>query len=120
MRWMRRLLGLGLALTACGEDSTGPICTAEAVFGINLTVRDGAGSPAAEGALGLAIEGTFTDTLSVFGSTAMAGAVERAGTYDISVSKFGYTTWSANGIVVRSDECHVIPVDLDATLIPLP
>jgi len=123
MKWIQQTLSLvvaGVALAACGDDPTGPLCTTEAVFGINLSVRDGAGAPAAAGALGIAIEGSFADTLMIFGPTDMGGALERAGTYDISVSKPGHTTWSANGIVVLADECHVIPVNMDATLIAVP
>ncbi len=111
---------IGFALAGCGEGSLGPVCTAQAVFGINLTVRDSSGFPVAEEVLGIAIDGTFADTLLALGPLDMAGAVERPGTYDISVSRFGFSTWSANGVVVEADECHVIPVSLEATLFPVP
>lgn len=112
--------GLLLAAAACDDDPLGPVCTAEAVFGINLTVHDGTGGPAAEGALGVAIDGAYADTLMVLSPSAIAGAVERPGTYDITVSKFGYASWSATNVTVAEDECHVIPVSMEANLIPVP
>lgn len=111
---------LGIGLAGCGEEGLGPVCTAQAVFGINLTVLDGSGSPAAQGAVGVAIEGSFTDTLITIGDSDMAGAVERPGTYDITVSKPGHTSWSASGVTVSADECHVIPVHFDVALIASP
>lgn len=112
--------GLLLAVAGCDDDPLGPVCTAEAVFGINLTVHDGTGGPAADGALGVAIEGAYADTLVILTPSTMAGAVERPGTYDITVSKFGYATWSATNVTVAADECHVIPVSMEANLIPVP
>lgn len=110
---------LGFVLTACG-DGVGPVCTAEAVFGLNLSVRDISGAPAAQGAIGVAIDGAYADTLEVFGDTQMAGAVERAGTYEVTVSKPGYATWTTTGVTVTEDECHVIPVLLVVDLTPVP
>ena len=112
---------MGVVLAGCGDDdSLGPICTAQAVFGINLTVLDGSGSPAAQGAVGVAIEASFADTLLVLGDSEMAGAVERPGTYDVTVARAGHASWSATGVTVTADECHVIPVHFDVNLVPVP
>lgn len=108
---------LGLVLAGC-DDNLGLVCTTEAVYGINLNVRDDVGAPAAQGALGVAIEGTFADTMDVFSDVDMAGAIERAGTYDITVSKPGFSDWTRTNVVVTADECHVIPVQFDVTLTP--
>ena len=50
----------------------------------------------------------------------MVGAGERPGTYDITITKDGFMTWTAENVTVTADECHVIPVSLDANLIPVP
>jgi len=111
---------LGLLLTACGDESLGPVCTAQAVFGINLRVTDGAGTPLAQSALGVAVDGAYTDTLIVISDMDLAGAVERPGTYDVAVFHPGFATWSADAVVVTADACHVIPVALDVSLTPNP
>ncbi len=108
------------AASACSDEPIGPICTAEAVFGIQVDVLDGSGAPAALGATGVAVEGAFTDTLMIFDAVRMAGVVERPGLYEVSISKPGFVTWSARNIAVTAGECHVIPVRLQAHLIPTP
>lgn len=110
---------LAALLAACG-DSTGPVCTTEFVYGLNITVRDGAGAPAAEGATGTAVDGNHTETLMVLDDHTLVGAGERPGTYDITIDKVGYMTWSAENVRVTADECHVIGVSLEANLIPIP
>ncbi len=105
---------------ACSDRPLGPICTAEAVFGIQVDVLDGSGAPAAQGATGVAVEDAFADTLMIFDAVRMAGVVERPGTYEVTVSKPGFVTWSARNITVTADECHVIPVTLQANLIASP
>jgi hypothetical protein len=45
-----------------------------------------------------------------------AGAVERSGTYDLSVSAPGYQTMDVTGVVVTHDQCHVIPRSVTITL----
>lgn len=110
---------VALALGAC-DDPAGLACTAEAVFGISVTVLDGSGAPAAEGAEGTLVDGTYEETLAVLGPSSMAGAVERPGTYDVAVAKAGYRTWSAQNITVTAGECHVTPVTLEANLVRVP
>lgn len=110
------------ALAGCGEDSTGPIaCTEEFRYGITIEVRDGAtGEPAAVGAEGTLTEGAYVEELMVFGDDTMAGAGERAGTYDALITKVGYEDWSASRVTVTADECHVRPVALQANLVRTP
>lgn len=119
-----RTIGVGLAALAglaCSDALPGPVCTADFRYGLNITVLDSSGAPAAQGAIGIAVEGDeYEETLTVLGPDVMAGAGERPGTYDITVSRTGYMTWSATNVTVRADECHVIPVSLEANLIPVP
>ena len=113
-------LALVLGVTACDDDPMGFACTADFRYGLSINVLEGSGGPAAEGAVGIAVDGDYEETLMVFGPETMVGAGERPGTYDIAISKFGYMTWSAENVTVTADECHVIPVSLDAVLIPVP
>lgn len=110
------------SLAACGDDSTGPIaCTEEFRYGVTIEVRDGGtGEPAAVGAEGTLTEGDYVEALMVFGEDRMLGAGERAGTYDVLITKPGYEAWSASPVTVTADECHVHPVSLQANLVPVP
>jgi hypothetical protein len=111
---------LAAGLTACSSEPTGFACTADFRYGLSIAVLDGAGAPAAAGAFGLAVDGSHMDTLMVLGPDVMVGAGERPGTYDITITKDGFMTWTAENVTVTADECHVIPVSLDANLIPVP
>ncbi len=110
--------------SSCKDDGLpGRICTTEARAGIEVDVRDAlTGEPAAEGAIGLAQEGLFVDTLRVFptlppqGALTMVGAFERPGIYTVVVRKPGYREWTQANVVVSKDECHVITTRLQARL----
>jgi hypothetical protein len=123
MRPTRFTVALAAALTllACNDGvmGPGPVCTADFRYGLNVTVLDGSGGPAAQGSIGIAKDGSHEETLDIIGAETMAGAGERPGTYDITISKTGYMTWSAENVTVAADECHVIPVSLQANLIPV-
>lgn len=113
------LLFLAVLLLA-GCDAVGG-CTDEAVFGLRIEARAANGADLdADGVLGLARDGSFVDTLEVFGSFAgtldLYGAGERAGRYDITISKPGYQTWQRTDVRVTEDECHVRTVRLEALL----
>lgn len=119
---MPRLLVLFLLPVALlGCDSGIYACTMEVVPGLRIEVRaaDGADLDAG-GVLGLARDGSFVDTLSIFdpmdGTLDLYGAHERAGRYDVTISKPGYRTWRRDGVRVTEDECHVRTVRLEAPL----
>lgn len=111
-------VALALSLGGCDEPVLPPeiVCTAQVVSGIHLTVLNELGQAAAEGALGIAVDGEFVDTLRVISADEMQGVDERPGSYDITVAKIGYVSWSTMGVIVTADECHVIPVHLDVGL----
>jgi hypothetical protein len=118
-------LAVGFAavgLAGCGDDSTGPIlCTEEFRLGISIQVRDGAtGAGAAVGAEGTITEQDYVEVLQIFGDDTMAGAGERAGTYDIRITKPGFNEWTASQVTVTADECHVRTVGLEANLVAIP
>lgn len=113
------VLLLPVALLGC--DFGNPICTAEAVPGLVIEVRDAdAGELPADDVLGITWDGSFVDTLEVFDPAPdmleLYGATERSGRYDIAISKPGYQTWRRENIRVTEDECHVRTVELEALL----
>ena len=105
-------------LTSAGCGTTEPIfCTEEARAGITITVTDtSSGNALAAGSTLTIREGEYVESWTETFGNSMSGAWERAGTYDISVARPGYHTWTKSGVVVDEDECHVIPVSLDVAL----
>ena len=114
---------MAATLAACTEAPTFPgdprVCTAVAVQSLNVTVLDGASGQRVCDATVVASEGAFRETLRSFGPEAdcvYAGPTERAGVYEVSVSKAGYQTAGMSNVRVGEDECHVIPVKLTISL----
>lgn len=126
-RAVRRVLALAAAMPGLACNDVPVVCTAIAVPGIQVDVRDSVtGLPATDGALGIARDGAYADTLETLPtmgplpSPTMLGAWERQGTYDVTVSRTNYLTWSAAGVRVTGDACHVTTVKLEANLQPGP
>ena len=95
------------------------VCTAVAVQSLNVTVLDAVSQQRLCDATVIAVDGTFQETLRSFGSEAScvyAGPTERAGVYEVRVSKTGYQPATASNVRVTEDECHVIPVKLTISL----
>lgn len=117
--------GFGLALlaalllTACEDPMTPRACTAIAVFALNTTVLDDTTGQRLCDVTVTAIDGTFREELMVFPPVpecSYSGVAERAGRYQVQVTKAGYATSVTENIVVTADECHVIPVKLTVRL----
>lgn len=126
-RAARRALALAAAVPGLACNDLPVMCTAIAVPGIQVDVRDSVtGLPATDGALGIARDGPYVDTLETLPtagplpSPTMLGAWERRGTYDVTITKANYLTWSATGVHVTGDACHVTTLTLDANLQPGP
>jgi hypothetical protein len=111
------LVGLAV-LSSC--DVLPPLaCTTEARAAINVEVRDSVtDAPAAAGALAIARDGVFADTLIGFDGLSVGGAWERPGNYAVSVTKAGYQGWSVSDVRVTDGSCHVRSVTLQARLQP--
>lgn len=115
------LIAGALATSACPNTPT--VCTAEARSTLSVQVHDArTGEPAAIGARGNIRDGTYTDTLTVLGPATMVAldTYERAGTYDVTITRPGYRTWTANDVRVTADECHVRSRTIQAKLEPAP
>ena len=115
------------ALGGCLEN--GGSCTLNVEPAIEVEVRDaGTEDYLAVTPAGVAREGTYQDSLLVWGLTvdvpprvtSLAGASERAGTYSLHVEAVGYEPWDTAGIRVSEGECHVRTVRLTAGLRSLP
>lgn len=119
-------VGAVLALAGCassGEPETEPdvICTLEARSSLAVTVVDAlTGDNLAPAATVRVTDGTFSDTLVAMpGSDTYSGSIyERPGTYTIVVAHPDYDQWQRAGVVVGSDECHVITEEVTARLTP--
>ncbi len=115
-----------LVLMAAAAGCTGPalpdepkVCTAVAVQALNVTVLDAASRQRICDATVVAVDGAFLATLRSFGAEAdcfYAGPTERAGVYEVRVSKPGYQPETVSNVRVAEDECHVIPVQLTISL----
>ena len=128
---MSRLLGvvsaLGIYLLLAVSVAVAQVaCTADFVPGVVVQISDSkTGAPLADSALAIAREKEYADTLDPFEYTSegplgsQQGAGERAGTYDVIVTRPGYVQWRAHGVRVAKDECHVKTVFLEARLRPL-
>jgi hypothetical protein len=104
-------------LMACGP------CDTSIVPSIVVEVVDSVtGEAAASGALGLATDGQYTDTLEVHALNAtgrplsLATRGERVGNYSVRVTQTGYAAWERDNIQIRQEECHTNQINLTARL----
>ncbi len=113
---------VGALLAGACLDVTNPNpCAPGGIYGLTLAVRDSVtGLPAAADASGVVRDGSYEEVLSgIFGNILhLVGAVERAGVYDITITKAGYQEWTRAGVSVVAGVCHVTPVVVDVLLQP--
>jgi hypothetical protein len=111
---------LPLGLGGCDGVTDPVICTAIAVSSLNVTVRDQATSQRICDATVVAVRGGVPFDLRRAGTgipegCTYAGPEERAGAFEVLVTRTGYETATARA-QVNADECHVIPVQLTIDL----
>ena len=114
------------ALVLAGTTTTnscavivGPVCKHEVRWpALSVEVTDSITSaPLASGARVIASDGAFADTAIGEGSdSARSLALDRAGTYTVTVDREGYAPWSRHGVHVTGDDCHVHTVKIFARL----
>ena len=113
---------LPLAVSACAsvsDPSDGVICTLQAVSSLNVTVRDAATSQRLCDATVVAVQSGVSYDLRLSGppeACTYSGPEERAGAFEVRVTRPGYQAASAANVRVTADECHVIPVQLTIDL----
>lgn len=112
------LPGAALSVVQCGGTEPQG-CALYAAFSLSVTVKDPTGALVCDATV-TATDGAFSEQLMALpgASCTYAGPAERAGTYEVTVSKAGYSTAILRNLVVGRDECHVIPVASTVTLTP--
>jgi hypothetical protein len=122
------VLAVAAAAAACkssgADNSTGPVafCTATRPIAITLAVRDSVSNHAlADGATGTIALGAQSDTLLHQDTLTLYGGTQ-TGSYDITVQRPGYSTWTRAGVsATQTGACgNVVTVSLTALLQPLP
>lgn len=114
------LILIVLVLLGCNQNDD-VACTMEARAGLNVTVKDAAtNNYMGIGTTVVATDGNYSETLEYMEGIipTFAGAWERAGNYILTVSAEGYVTFVSETITVTSDECHVIPRQVEVLLQP--
>ena len=117
---------VALYLAACSSSkSTGMACTEEFRYGLAVYVNDSlTNTPIASGASLVARDGTYKDSVAFPSARpdldpyALNSAGERAGTYQLTVTRPGYLPWSKNNVRVTANVCHVNGVSVTARLVP--
>lgn len=100
------------------------VCAGTAQFAIVVHVRDAStGAPAALGATLVVRDGVYADSATGTYSgpvepfaTLLEAAQDRPGTYDVSVRKAAYQTWTRQGVRVEESSCEVQPARFDVNL----
>jgi hypothetical protein len=124
-RWLPIIATVLLAASAGCNEQPNPqapdgACTAQFVYGLTVTVQDrGTGQRICDAQV-TAVSGSYRETLDPRGPTescTYAGAGERRGVYEVSVSKSGYLSATQSNIRVDADQCHVIPVRVTLELV---
>lgn len=90
-------------------------CTADYRPGLRISAVDARTGEPVDRFSGYVRDGAHVDSLR--GPGGAAG--ERPGTYSVEVRAPGYAPWDTAGVVVTSDECHVIGKSVRAELVPL-
>ena len=115
------ITAVSVTCLGCGADyGTGRVCTAVAVPALAVTVLDGSTGQRVCDATVVAVEGSFSSTLepSLGGGTcSYSGPYERAGVYEVRVTKQGYQPDVERNVRVTADECHVVTQQLTLTLV---
>lgn len=109
---------------ACSA-SISPVCTQEARPALTVYVKDSlTNAGTASGASLVVREGSYEDSVAApdgrpdLDNSPLSAAAERAGTYQVTVTKNGYATWVKSNVRVTKNLCHVNTVTLTALLQP--
>ena len=109
--WALAAVGLSPCFAGCAQQD----CTADARFGLLVTVTDGAGQTMCD-AMVTATDGGHTETLGPNPSQCtFVGALERRGTYTLAATIAGRSA-TVDGVRVLADDCHVIPAQVTITI----
>lgn len=122
---VRLLSGIVLVGAACSNPYEQAICTDDFRYGLLVYAQDSVtGAAIASGATLVARDGDFEDTFTHpagrpdLDARPLVSAGERAGTYQVTVTKPGYAPWTRNNVTVTRNVCHVDRTELTARLQP--
>jgi hypothetical protein len=122
------LVGSSLLLMVSCQSGTELVCTDQLVPSVTLAASDPV-LPRLEvdptAGVATITEGSFVDTLAFGGASAAPDALfatylhhgERPGTYVVTLTLAPYKTWSASGVRVVRNGCHVTTAQVHATLV---
>ena len=112
------VLIIASAGAACSLVTDSTVCDARADPALTVDVRDSLDNGfVGQGARVIARDGEFADTAeSAYGERPAELALERPGTYLVTVDRAGYRLWSRSDVRVSSNECGVRTVGLRARL----
>jgi hypothetical protein len=110
---------------SCANPVEDVVCTADFRYGLLVYVQDSVtGAALASGATLVAREADFEDSFTHpagrpdLDAYPLVSAGERAGTYQVTVTKPGYAPWMRSNVTVTSNACHVNRTELTARLQP--
>jgi predicted lipoprotein with Yx(FWY)xxD motif len=121
-RVARTVAATMLAMLAGCEIGTG--CDAIAKPAVRVTVHDArTGAAIAAGTTIVVSDGAFRDSIVVTDRADVNGypyglAIERAGTYTVTVRKAGYEDWTRTGVRAERGRCNVATATLAVRLQP--
>jgi hypothetical protein len=113
------VLTVSLGLAGCAPPTEPHVCTAIAVDALVVTVVDSASGQRLCDAAVTVVDGAFTQELRPFPAVTectYSGPTERAGQYEVRVTRSGYVPATMANVRVTADACHVIPVKLTVSL----
>jgi hypothetical protein len=119
--------GFSVFVQGCNAIS-GPNCTASVEPAVVVEIRDArTGAGIAADARGIVRDGTYADSLAPYQAASSdpntlfsrRAADERAGTYVVEVQHPAYVKWTAAGIRVSENACHVETQRVTASLQPV-
>jgi hypothetical protein len=113
------VFSISLSLAGCEPTTEPRVCTAIAVDALVVTVVDGVSGQRICDATVTVIDGAFRQELRPFPAVTectYSGPTERAGQYEVRVTRSGYVPATMTNVRVTADECHVIPVKLTVPL----
>ena len=124
MKQSLRVVSAMVLLAGCvgcdrGTEPDPVICTAIAVSSLNVTVRDAGTSARVCDATVTALLSGVSYELRRAGSPeacTYAGPEERAGVFEVRVTRSGYAPAVVSNVQVTADVCHVIPVSVTVDL----
>ena len=113
-----------ILISALGcSTSISPVCTQEVRPALTVYVKDSlTNAGTASGASLVVRDGSYEDSVAApvasLDNSPLNAAAERAGTYEVTVTKNGYATWVKSNVRVTKNLCHVNTVTLTALLQP--